>query len=298
MSHKKHRMYSDQENGSEISSNVVSLNDEFRQEVPTYFLDSGVVITYANIENWENRGATDEDIKELMVQGNSSNINYEVANELLKLYRLNKEGKVAFCIPPAVYKETMIDGGGRFPKTRKFVNENCFVAFPNIPFEEFAELVAGLEKALKNAKSTDGIYGLNPEFKTSKSGRRYDANFEDRLILAQIAVIALLGKENVRYVSCGHAHEVENERSARSIYADAKDLAQKKTPRYPRGDFEHGTKEILLQINGKDFGDRSKGNAGMKQVSYMIEEIVENYLQGKASVSVMTPDELASSKKE
>lgn len=297
MSHKKHRMYSDPHR-SETSSHVFCLNDEFRQEVPTYFLDSGVIITYANIEEWEMYGATDEDIKKLMVKGNPSNITYEVADELLKLYRLNKEGKVAFCVPPAVYKETMIDGGGRFPKTRKFVNENCFVAFPAIPFEQFAELTAGLEKALRGAKSTDGIYGLNPEMKTSKSGKRFDANFEDRLILAQIAVIALLGRENVRFVSCGHANEAENGRSALQIYSDAKGLSDKKPPKYPHGDFEHGTKEILLQINGKDFGDRSKGTSGMKQVSYMIEEIVERYLQGKAGVSVMTPDELASSKKE
>ena len=297
MSHKKHRMYSDPKR-PETGSHVLSLNDEFRQEVPVYFLDSGIIITYANFEQWEMYGATDEEMIELMVKGNQSNINHKVAEELLKLYRLNKEGKVAFCVPPAVYKETMIDGGGRFPKTRKFVNENCFVAFPAIPLDQFAELTAGLEKALRSAKSTDGIYGLNPEMKTSRSGKRFDANFEDRLILAQIAVIALLGRENVRFVSCGHAKEAENGRTALQIYSDAKGLSDKKPPKHPHGDFEHGTHEILLQINGKDFGDRSKGNSGMKQVSYMIEEIVEEYLQGKAGVSVKTPDELASSIKE
>ena len=130
MSHKKHRMYSDQKR-PETGSHVLSLNDEFRQEVPIYFLDSGIIITYANFEQWQMLGASDEEMIELMIRGNQSNINHQVAEELLKLYKLNKEGKVAFCVPPAVYKETMIDGGGRFPKTRKFVNENCFVAFQN-----------------------------------------------------------------------------------------------------------------------------------------------------------------------
>ena len=43
---------------------------------------------------------------------NPSNINEETATVLLERYRLNKEGKVAFCIPPAVYKETMYDENG------------------------------------------------------------------------------------------------------------------------------------------------------------------------------------------
>lgn len=297
MSHKKHRMYSDQQRKSD-SSHVFCLNDEFSEEVPVYFLDSGVIITYANIEEWENYGATDEDIKLLMVKGNPSNITPEVADVLLKRYRLNKEGKVAFCIPPAVYKETMFDGGGRFPKTRKYVNENCFVAFPNIPIQQFAELTAGLEKALRGAKSADGRYGLNPEFKTNKRGKRFDANFEDRLILAQIAVIALLGRENVRFVSCASKNDKQNTQTALDIYSESQTLGAKKVPGTPRGDFENGTHEIFMQINGKDFGDRIKGTDGMRQVSFMIENIVERYLQGQAEVKVVTPDALGRLEKE
>ena len=291
MSHKKHRMYSDSKKKNH-SSHVFSLNDEFRQEVPTYFLDSGVVITYANIEEWEMYGATDEDIIQLMVKGNPSNINEETARVLLDRYRLNKEGKVAFCIPPAVYKETMYDGGGRFPKTRKFVNENCFVAFPNIPFEQFAELTAGLERALRGAKSSDGYYGLNPEFKKNRKGQRFDANFEDRLILAQIAVIALLGRENVRFVSCAHKNEPQNQQDALDLYSKSQRMGDVKGPKPSREGFGKGSHEIFMQINGKDFGDRTKGNNGMRQVSFLIEEIVERYLNGQAKVSVVTPDEL------
>lgn len=291
MSHKKHRMYNDSEKKNH-GSHVFSLNDEFTNEVPTYFLDSGVVITYANIEEWEMYGATDEDIIQLMVKGNPSNINEETARVLLERYRLNKEGKCAFCIPPAVYKETMYDGGGRFPKTRKFVTENCFVAFPNIPFEQFAELTAGLEKALRGAKSSDGYYGLNPEFKKNKKGKRYDANFEDRLILAQIAVIALLGRKNVRFVSCAQPNQAQNEQQSLDLYGKTQKLSEIKMPRPSREGYGPGSHEIFMQINGKDFGDRTKGNNGMRQVSFLIEEIVEKYLNGQAQVSVVTPDEL------
>ena len=56
MSHKKHRMYNT--SGKQNSgSHVFSLNEEFTNQIPTYFLDSGVVITYANIEEWEMYGA-------------------------------------------------------------------------------------------------------------------------------------------------------------------------------------------------------------------------------------------------
>ena len=291
MSHKRHRMYNTSGNQNR-GSHVFSLNDEFTNQIPTYFLDSGVVITYANIEEWEMYGATDEDIIQLMVKGNPSNINEETAKVMLERYRLNKEGKCAFCIPPAVYKETMYDGGGRFPKTRKFVTENCFVAFPNIPFEQFAQLTAGLEKALRGAKSSDGYYGLNPEFKKNRKGQRFDANFEDRLILAQIAVIALLGRENVKFVSCAQKNQHQNEQDALDIYGKSQRLSEVKGPKPSFEGLGKGTHEIFMQINGKDFGDRTKGNNGMKQVSFLIEEIVERYLAGQAKVSVVTPDEL------
>ena len=65
-----------------------------------------------------------------------------------------------------------------------------------------------------------------------------------------------------------------------------------KGPKPSREGFGKGSHEIFMQINGKDFGDRTKGNNGMRQVSFLIEEIVERYLNGQAKVSVVTPDEL------
>lgn len=225
MAHGKQKKNKNIQNDIHIDTNEVSsviFNEEFRSNVPLYFIDSGVVITFGMIKLLKEANIPESRIKEIIIrgsnktvngeplEGNPSNIDEKCAEMLMQIYNDNQRGKAAICIVPAVYKETMIDGlkhdNTRRKFVRKFVESDCFLAFPNESIKSFALKTAGLQEKLKTVKF--GEYGLNPEYafwkkkKTNNPKELRDENFEDRLILAQTAVIAKQGLPEVIFISC------------------------------------------------------------------------------------------------
>ena len=103
MSHKKHRMYNTSGNQNR-GSHVFSLNDEFTNQIPTYFLDSGVVIAFSLVKLLEDIGFNSAQIKLALIrgardtvnggeaiEGNPHNIDMPTAEVLYDLYTKNKK---------------------------------------------------------------------------------------------------------------------------------------------------------------------------------------------------------------
>ena len=299
-----------------LTASAITFNDKFREDIPFYFVDSGVVITFGLIKILKEAGLNDGEIKNAIVhgsrktingepiEGNWKNIDTDGAEKLMNVYNDNQKGKCAICIVPAVYKETMLDGlahdDTRRQFTRKFVKENCFLALPNESLATFARKTADLQEKLKTCVSPDGIFGLNPEFKTKKNkstGERFivDVNFEDRLILAQTAVFAKQGKVNVTFLSCSKMNQQKVENDMKNLYKYSKALDNTETKeKLPRG---NGISVIYLQHNSKDFGRhgasrRGKGIVGKNSVAEQIDEVLEDFFQGDGNVKVIVPNEI------
>lgn len=297
----------------------VVFNDKFRTDIPFYFIDSGVVITFGLIKILREAGLKDPDIKNAIIrgsrktvngepiEGNWKNIDTEGAEKLMQIYNDNQNGKCAICIVPAVYKETMLDGlahdDTRRQFTRKFVKENCFLAFPNESLATFARKTAVLQEKLKTCVSANGVFGLNPEFRTKKNketGERFlvDVNFEDRLILAQTAVIAKQGLIKVTFMSCSKLNESMTASDVKNIHSLSLALNDTETNEKPTSG--NGIKIVYVQINSKDFGKhgssrRGKGIVGKNDVAEQIDEVLEDYFQGDGEVVVATPNDLGKS---
>lgn len=295
---------------------TVVFNDKFRQDIPFYFIDSGVVITFGLIRILKETGMNDSDIKNAIIrgsrktvngepiEGNWTNIDTEAAEKLMQIYNDNQKGKCAICIVPAVYKETMLDGlahdDTRRQFTRKFVKENCFLAFPNESLATFARKTAFLQEKLKTCTSSNGEFGLNPEFRNKKNkvtGERFlvDVNFEDRLILAQTAVIAKQGHIKVTFISCSKLNEAMIATDVKNIHSLSLALDNTDTNEKPTSG--NGIKIIYVQINSKDFGKhgvsrRGKGIVGKNEVAEQIDDVLEDYFKGDGEVIVATPNDL------
>lgn len=295
---------------------TVVFNDKFRQDIPFYFIDSGVVITFGLIKILKEAGMNDPDIKNAIIrgsrktvngepiEGNWTNIDNDGADKLMQVYNDNQKGKCAICIVPAVYKETMLDGlahdNTRRQFTRKFVKENCFLAVPNESLATFARKTANLQEKLKTCVSSNGEFGLNPEMrqrKNKETGERYlvDSNFEDRLILAQTAVIAKQGLVKVTFISCSKMNQPQVENDVKTLYSNS--LALDNTNINEKPASGNGIKIKYLQINSKDFGmhlssRRGKGIVGKNEVAVLIDDVLNDFFQGDGEVKVIVPNEI------
>ena len=297
----------DSNNEEHIEQDVVVLDKEFNDKVPMYYIDSGIVITFAFINLLEDEGLSQRKIKQFIINGNPHNIDYRTADVLIDLYNKNKNGEVAFLVPPAVYKETMIDNlkhdNLNKQYTRKFVTENCFLAFPSEDIKSFARKSAALESKLKNIHSRDYIFGLNPEIKRRKvddSGRKekFDDNLEDRLILSEIAVMTKQGKQNIQYISF-HSNIEETREMVQDLYDEEQQLDKLKTIRSPKEKKRGQESVIFIQINSKDFGTKvsikgsnSTETKGKSQVARQLEQFFNRYFEGKGGMEIKTPLEL------
>lgn len=296
---------------------TVYFNEEFNDKIPMYYLDSGIVITFGLIKLLEDMGLNQAQIKNAImrgtnqtvnggerIEGNPHNIDLPTADILFDLYKANRAGKVAFCVPPAVYKETMIDGRGndntKKQYTRKFIKENCFLVFPNEDLTNFARKTVGLQNILKHISANNGDLGLNPDMKRKKGsdGVRVlmDDNFEDRLILSQIAVITKQGKQSAQFISCSKSDELANSENVKKLYDESKRVEEQHisplTPSSGHGDFA-----TFIQINSKDFGKRSTSRknseaVGKNKVAEMIEEALKEFFGEDGGLEVATPTEL------
>ena len=165
---------------------TVVFNEEFNENVPMYYLDSGVVIALSLIKLLEDLKFKESEIKLALIrgskdtvnggeaiEGNPHNIDMPTAEILYELYTKNKKGEVALCIPPTVYKETMLDGlahdNTKRQYTRKFVRENCFLVFPLEDIASFARKTVELQNKLKTVKSRNGEFGLCPDFQKAQT---------------------------------------------------------------------------------------------------------------------------------
>lgn len=317
MSHGKRKKSPKEDLKVDSSKNAsVVFNDKFRTDIPFYFIDSGVVITFGLIKILKEAGMKDPDIKNAIIrgsrktvngepiEGNWTNIDSDGADKLMQIYNDNQKGKCAICIVPAVYKETMLDGlahdDTRRQFTRKFVKENCFLAFPNESLQTFARKTAGLQEKLKTCSSSNGEFGLNPELKPRRNkatGDRYlfDVNFEDRLILAQTAVIAKQGLVKVTFISCSKMDQPQVENDVKQLYSNSLALNNSTTNENPT--HGNGIRIIYVQINSKDYGKhgpsrRGKGIVGKNEVAEQIDDVLEDYFKGDGEVIVATPNDL------
>ena len=299
-----------------LTASAITFNNKFRENVPLYFIDSGVVITFGLIRILKEAGLGDGEIRNCIVhgsrktingepiEGNWSNIDSEGAEKLMNVYNENQKGKCAICIVPAVYKETMMDGKAhdntRRQFTRKFVTENCFLVVPNEALTTFARKTSKLQEELKDCVSADGKFGLNPEIKSKhnkQTGEKYwvDVNFEDRLILAQTAVIAKQGKANVTFLSCSHLDQPTVENNVQKLYSYSLALDNSEVKEnIPRG---NGFKVVYLQHNSRDYGRhgtsrRGKGIVGRNSVAEQIDEVLDNFFNGDGDVKIIVPNEL------
>ncbi|MBQ8424543.1 MAG: hypothetical protein IJX17_00805, partial [Clostridia bacterium] len=295
-------------NEEQAQSSIVYLNDKFNEEIPMFYIDSGIVISFAFVKLLEDQGLSNRKIKQALINGNPHNIDYKTADVLLDLYEKNRNGEIAFCVPPAVYKETMIDNLKHDDiyrqYTRKFVTENCFLAFPNENIKFFAKKTVALQNALKGIKSRDGIFGLNPDMKRRKVGDSekrvwVDDNFEDRMILSQIAIITKQGKQNVTYISC--SKDVENSKQmVQGLYDEEKGLDDKnKSTRLEKVKSRNPERVIFIQINSNDFGTKvfidssnSTERRGKREVARQLEQYFNGFFNGKGGLEVKTPLEL------
>jgi len=286
-------------------NNVAFLNQEFNSKVPMYYLDSGVAITFGLIKQLEDRGFNTRRIKSAIVRDNPSNIDHETADILLELYEKNKNGEVAFCIPPMVYKETMIDGlrNDNINKqyTRQFVKECCFLAYPNENIQSFARKSTTLQKRFKRVQSRDTLFGLNEEFKRVGRGPSafyVDENFEDRMILSQIAVMNKQGRHNSTFISCS-ADVTGTSRKVQDLYNEEKRIDNSRTNQDLDTPSTNPTRATFIQINSKDFGTKVsiKGSnrteiRGKREVARQLETELNSFFGGKGGLDVKTPLEL------
>lgn len=296
------------QNGSQNEEqNVVLLNEKFNEEIPMYYIDSGIVISFGFVKHLKDLGFNNRKIKQALVAGNPHNIDYQTAQVLLDLYEENQRGEVAFCIPPAVYKETMIDNlrNDNIDKqyTRKFVTENCFLTFPNESIKSFAKKSVALQRKLMTVSSYGGLFGLGVDMKRRKvddSGTRVwvDDNIEDRMILAQIAIIAKQGKQNITYIQCGSNID-ETRRKVQDLYDEERRIDVAGSLKNADTKSDNPTNATFVQINSMDFGTKvsirgaSKvENKGKKKVAKQLEEIFNEFFNGKGGLEVRTPLEL------
>lgn len=289
------------------SENVVVLNKTFNKQIPMFYIDSGVAITFGFISHLERQGVPERKIKQAIISGNIHNLDYKTVDVLYDLYKQNQNGEIAFCVPPAVYKETMIDNlvhdDLNKSLTRKFVTENCFLAFPNEDALSFAKKSVALEQKLREVYSDDKIFGLNTEMKRRKidgNEKRVwiDQNFKDRMILSQIAIIAKQGKQNVTFISCsGNVYDTNNK--VKNLYGEEKRLDAKENLEGVSVEAVDPENVVFIQINSNDFGckvfiedSNTTERRGKKQVAERLESVLDEFFEGKGSLQVKTPLEL------
>ena len=293
-------------------------NEEFNENVPMYYLDSGVVIALSLIKLLEDLKFKESEIKLALIrgsrdtvnggeaiEGNPHNIDMPTAEILYELYTKNKKGEVALCIPPTVYKETMLDGlahdNTKRQYTRKFVRENCFLVFPLEDIASFARKTVELQNKLKTVKSGNGEFGLCPDFQKRKKGGNVrilvDVNFEDRLILSQIAVIVKQGKSKAQIISLSNTDEELNNEKVVKLY-DESQRVEREGISSLKPDKGHGETAKFIQINSKDFGKRltkskkDPDSTGKNSVAEQIAKILDDYFGDDGELKVQTPNEL------
>ena len=147
-------------------------------------------------------------------------------------------------------------------------------------------------------KVNNGEFGLSPDMKNKKrNGVRMliDDNFEDRLILAQVAVLTKQGKQNAQYISCSQSDEAENNRKVIDLYNESKRVEEQGIAELDsQGDSEFAT---FVHINGKDFGKRSTSRknsdaVGKNRVAQLVETALKEFFEEDGGLEVVTPDEM------
>lgn len=299
-----------------LRRDAVYFNDEFNEELPMYFLDSGVVVTFGLIKLLEDARFSEYQIKEAVmrgmrdtingeeIEGNRRNIDNKTIDVLYNLYKENKKGKVVFCVPPTVYKEIMLDGkkhdSTQKQYSRKFLSGNCFLAFPNEDFTLFARKTLALQEKLKTVSANGGEYGLCPDYKERKiDGVRYliDANIKDRMIISEVAVLTKQSRKKVNFISCQVSNQPKNDLDVKLLFDEERRVDTEEIEPL-KADTKAGRDSILIQINSMDMGKRQTSRRGgesffKNQVAEKLEKVIDEFFAEDGSMKVITPDELS-----
>ena len=204
-------------------------------------------------------------------------------------YELNQAKKLIFCITPTVYKETMLDENIKI--TRDFVKNNCKLVMPNINFAQYAHLVKTIALEFEEAKSKNGHKGLAPDFNKKTN---IDDNVEDRMILSEALAFSMLGKRNIRFLTCGKS-KVKVIKNSREVVGLGKRYKQCQVyygNALPELSSDGDSLNVFIHSNFNDFGDSTRQNNDVRQVSLKVKEIIERFLNSGAKFNVLTPDEV------
>ena len=254
---------------------------------PYYYIDSSIIIILQRLDEYIAAGSTEEELIAFMTKNNR--MNEAGAKDLLKKYHLNQKGELIFCITPTVYRETMLDA--RIKVTRDFVRNNCRLAMPNMNLAQFANLVKTIAIEFEEAKSKNGHKGLAPEIKKETG---VDDNLEDRTILAEAVAFSIIGKRNIRFLTCGRSKSKVRENDSEVIslgkkYRQCQVNYGRSFPELRRGE---DVVSVFMHSNHNDFGDSTRDSKDVREVSFKVKQIIEKILNGKSKLNILTPDEV------
>ena len=179
----------------------------------------------------------------------------------------------------------------RVKVTHDFVKSNCRLVMPNISFAQYAQLVKTFALEFEEAKSTNGHKGLSPEVDKQT---QIDENFEDRMIISEVTAFSLLGKKNIKLLTCGRSRMKvrRNDQEVVSLgkkYRQCQVVYGSSLPEFRGGE---DMISVFMHSNHNDFGDSLRDSDDVRQVSFKVKEIIEKVLSNGARMSVLTPNEI------